>query len=319
MSGTSIIKNIDKTPNSRYFNAHYFCDYIELLTLINRDVLSSSDIYDVFSKDNKISHTGDKKNALNDDKWYSRIYDWFLLLETRQGKFGKSYPFIVNDDSIKLKNTITNDATIFYIFLLLSSTRKYINDKNILTTDFENISKKALTNYLPTFSKTFQFGKSNVNYNKYYGHITNKIDTLANDLKCEIRYQSHFFSSENSGDGGLDIVAWVPFEMDENKNNIQIYLGQCATGKDWLKKQDDTQKFPNKYICFNGYINYIMFIPYDGRNNDEKFNEEADMGDYLLFDRFRIIAMIKDYSFIKKLPSYTAVVEKILKYEKDIV
>ncbi|MEA3512633.1 MAG: hypothetical protein U9R37_03430, partial [Campylobacterota bacterium] len=206
-----------------------------------------------------------------------------------------------------------------YIFLLLSSTRKYIKDNNLLTTDFEKISYEVLKNYLPNFAQTFQFGKSNVSYPKYMGHITNKIDTLSKDLKCTTKYKSHFFSANNTGDGGLDVIAWVPFNNDSNYSNIQVYLGQCATGKDWLNKQDDTQKFPNKYINFDGHINYIMFIPYDGRDLNKNFIEENKMGDYLFFDRFRMLKIIEDYDLIETLDSFNNIVEKVIAYEEDIV
>ena len=319
MSGTSIVQGIDKTPTSSYVNAHYFCDYIELLALLNNtDIVSSSDVYDRFLEDGKINEIGSDESAETNDTWESRINEWFTLLEARQNEFGSLYPFRVNRNTIKLHNTIDSQKNT-YIFLLLSSTRKYIKDRNLLTTDFERVSYEVLKNYLPSFAKTFQFGKSNVSYDRYTGHISNKIDILARDLKCETRYKPHFFSPTNTGDGGLDIVAWVPFENDTNQCNIQIYLGQCATGLNWLDKQDDTHKFPNKYITFDGYVNYIMFIPYDGRNSNRDFLEEGAMDNYLFFDRFRLLKMIDDYSLVETLPSFNEIVQKVIDFEEDIV
>lgn len=319
MNGISIVKEISRTPDSSYFNAHYFCDYIELLALINNtDIISTSNVYDRFLEDEKINEVGEEGSSEADEAWESRIDEWFTLLEVRQNEFGNLYPFLINKNTIKLLASL-DDSNNTYIFLLLNSMRRYISDKNLLTTDFERISHLVLKNYLPDFAQTFQFGKSNISYDRYTGHITNKIDILAQDLKCQTTYKPHFFSSSNNGDGGLDIVAWVPFTNDLNQCNIQVYLGQCATGKDWLDKQDDTHKFPNKYIKFDGFVNYIMFIPYDGRNLKRKFFEEAKMDNYLFFDRFRLLKMIDDYSFIKTLPSFATIVQKVIDYEEDII
>ena len=319
MPETNVLKDISKTPTKAYFNAHYFCDYIELLAVLNNtDIISISDVYDRFLEDDRIKGLGSTEGIESNDKWNSRITDWFILLENRQLEFDNFYPFEVSANTICLKEVI-NDENNCYLFLLLSSTRKYINDKNSLTTDFELVSFMSLKQYLPNFSKIYQFGKSNVSYDRYTGHITEKIDLFAKDLHYKTKYNPYFFAEANTGDGGLDLVSWVPFESDINQNNIQIYLSQCATGYDWLNKQDDTHKFPNNYIDFKGHINYLMFIPYDGRNIDSTFNEEAQMGTYLLFDRIRLLKTLNDYSFIRALPSFNSIVEKIIEFEEDIL
>ena len=318
MNGSNIVHGISKTPSFSYFNAHYFCDYIELLALLNNtDIVSASDIYDRFLEDGKIEKIGSEESAEINDKWESRIDEWFTLLQNRQDKFGDLYPFLITENTIKLHDTIDSQKNS-YIFLLLSSNRQYIKDGNLLTTDFERVSYEALKNYLPSFTKIFQFGKSNISANRYTGHITNKIDTLARDLKYRTKYKQQFFATTNTGDGGLDIVAWVPFEEDKNNCKIQVYLGQCATGNDWLKKQDETNNF-NNYIDFEAHLNYVMFIPYDGRNTDSTFNEEAKMGDYLFFDRFRLLKMINDYSLVETLPSFDEIVQRVIDFEEDIV
>ena len=318
MNGSNIVHGISKTPSFSYFNAHYFCDYIELLALLNNtDIVSASDIYDRFLEDGKIEKIGSEESAEINDKWESRIDEWFTLLQNRQDKFGDLYPFLINENTIKLNDTIDSKKNS-YIFLLLSSTRQYIKDGNLLTTDFERVSYEALKNYLPSFTKIFQFGKSNISANRYTGHITNKIDTLARDLKYRTKYKRESFATTNTGDGGVDIVAWVPFEEDENNCKIQVYLGQCATGNDWLKKQDETNYF-NNYIDFEAHLNYVMFMPYDGRNRNSTFNEEAKMGDYLYFDRFRLLKMINNYSLVETLPSFDEIVQRVIDFEEDIV
>lgn len=315
---TDIVRDIDTKPSEAYFNSHYFCDYIELLAVVNNsDILSISDILNRFIEDNDA--IGTEENNEDRDKWETRMQEWFSILSARQSAFKSFYPFIINNTTIELKDSITNKKKA-YIFLLLSSVQKYIHHRSILTSDFEELSVVVLKKYLHSEKNIHRFGKSMADYNKYKGHITQKIDLLAKDLKCDTQYKSHYFADNNSGDGGLDVVAWTIFSGDTNQNNIQIFFGQCATGKDWLKKQNDTKKFEDRYIHFTSDINYSMFIPYDGRNANRELNEEAKMGKYLLFDRVRILYLLEsNVNEVVELSSFDRVVDKVINYKEGIV
>jgi len=319
MSGNSVFKKLSSVPEKSYFNEHYFCDYVELIALVsNEDIVSSSDIYDRFYDDGKINVNSSELNSEEVDKWESRIISWYELLKYRENYYGISYPFIINRKTIKLKHDL-NSNQLIYLFLLLNSNLKYIEDKNILTSDFEEVSLQAFKEYLPTIAKIYRFGKSMINNDRYTGSISDKIDLFASDLKYNTKYEPHFFAENNNGDGGLDIVSWIPFKDDLNTNNMSIYFGQCATGKDWVKKQDDTKKFEN-YINFKSNISHVLFIPYDGRNIDSKFNEESTLSLNLLFDRLRIINLLLDNdTVVEELISFSSILKKAISYEEDIV
>ncbi|MBA5249715.1 MAG: hypothetical protein FE834_09350 [Gammaproteobacteria bacterium] len=316
-----MINNLNITPEKPYFNKHYFCDYIELVSLVsNPCFLSKSDILERFYQDEKNVTSGTIDNGNQDDKWESRVSDWFLMLDSRKNEFKDFYPFNINDNKISLKNNLNREHKA-YIFLLLNSTQKYLNNTNNLTSDFELMSLEVLRKYLPKNSRSYKFGKSGVNNSRYKGCIETKIDLLAQDLQCKTNYEPYYFSSHDNGDGGLDLVAWTVFTPDDtNQNNIQIYLGQCATGKEWLSKQDDTEKFESKYIDFQSNINYMMFIPYDGRNLDRTFNEAGRMGKYLLFDRLRMLFLF-DCNLTNNMPSFSvdSIIEATIQYQENIV
>lgn len=326
MNGISkMIKNIEKVPSQSYFNSHYFCDYIELLALINNnDLLAVADIYDRFYEDNSIeipennsdSELGSEVSQTN-DAWESRIKEWFSILDTRKNVFKEFYPFIISQNTIKMCSELTYKQQL-YIFLLLNSNQNYIRNSNQLTSDFEEFSLRALKNFLPNNAVCYRFGKSMLE-DKYSGHITKKIDDLARDLKYSTKYKASYFAPNDNGDGGLDLVSWIPFEGDENQNNMQVYLCQCATGKEWYKKQDDTDKFIDNYIDFRTQVNLVMFIPFDGRNMDRTFNEEAKMKKNIIFDRVRLVYLLQENkNLITELKSFE-IVNKIIEFEEDIV
>lgn len=322
-----MIKNIEKVPSLSYFNSHYFCDYIELLALINNnDLLSVSDIYDRFYEDSSIEvpdNNSDVDLGSNIskvcDEWENRIKEWFSILDTRKNAFNEFYPFAISQDTIQMNDELTYKQQL-YIFLLLNSNQNYVRNSSQLTSDFEELSLSALKNFLPNNALCYRFGKSMLDYDKYKGHITKKIDDLARDLKYTIKYKASYFAQNDNGDGGLDVVSWIPFEEDENQNNIQVYLCQCATGKEWYKKQDDTDKFIDNYIDFRTQVNSVMFIPFDTRNLDRTFNEESKMKKNIVFDRLRLLYLLKDnQNLISELNSFDEIVNKVIEFEEDII
>ncbi len=322
-----LIKNINSTPTVSIYKSHYFCDYIELIALVNNgDIVSTSDIYDRFYDDEKIkikSNT-DLGNETSEiiDNWEIIISDWFSILAIRERIFKEFYPFSINgENTISSKSNLTNNHKL-YIFLLLNSNQKYINQKkNLLTSDFEEFSLMALKNYLPANALSYRFGKSMLNYDRYRGKLASKIDLLSQDLKYKTQYEDDYFDNNDNGDGGLDLVSWNPFNNDENQNNMQVILSQCATGKEWFKKQYETDKFTSNFINFKTKVNSAIFIPYDGRRLDRKFTEQKEiLNDVWVFDRIRILNLLNcNIKNVLLLKSFEEIVNKIMVYEEDIV
>lgn len=317
MSGIDVLVKLSTPPSESYFNEHYYCDYIEILALAtNADVVSLSDVIKRFD----IDSAGSNGNNANQDTWESRITGWFAILKERSQEFATFYPFEIEVDNIRLKEGLT-DKNNFYLLLLLSSNLAYINStvRVLLTTDFESVSLYAFKQYLSPSSKIYKFGKSGQANDRYHGHITLKIDKFAEDLQLDTCYKENFFSANDNGDYGLDVVAWIPFHNDKNMLSIQVFLAQCATGKNWLGKQDEPLKMQNSIVGLGNAIN-TLFIPYDARNIDRTYNEQAKIKTHLLFDRCRLISLLKDdFSFIDDLNSLSDVVLKAIEFEEDIV
>lgn len=317
-----MIKNINSTPNISFHKSHYFCDYIELIALLNNEnIVSTSDIYEKFYDDNKIKLKGDATSEINDN-WEIRISEWFMILDIREKSFKEFYPFhINNENSIILKSNLTDNHKL-YIFLLLNSNQKYLSEnKNLLTSDFEEVSLITLKNYLTNNALSYRFGKSMLDSDRYKGKLSAKIDLFAKDLKYQIKYDEADLNESNNGDGGLDLVSWIPFQNDENQNNMQVVLSQCATGKEWFKKQYETDKVTSNFIDFKTQVNSAIFIPYDGRRFDRKFTEQTEiLSDMWLFDRIRILNLLDNgKDNVLELESFEKIVNKVIEYEEDIV
>jgi len=82
-----------------------------------------------------------------------------------------------------------------------------------------------------------------------------------------------------------------------------IVLGQCACGKDWDIKQNDTEFFKNYFDIKKTPI-HIMFIPYAISNTGDRFHQHDRVLDRLFFDRKRIIEQFEECNFLSELQSF---------------
>jgi hypothetical protein len=53
--------------------------------------------------------------------------------------------------------------------------------------------------------------------NGYTGSLEDKVTLLAKRLKYKVKTDD--FTNSSTGDGGLDLVAWLPFDKDDNQRH----------------------------------------------------------------------------------------------------
>ncbi|MEM8275587.1 hypothetical protein Q4R63_00625, partial [Morganella morganii] len=285
-------KLLDKTPNETLCNSHYYCDYLELLALVDcDDGISVGDIYDRFLEDNKITDIGTENGSVVNEEWMGRISGWFDEINCRVYHYGDSYPFIYDGNRIR-KNDNLNVNHNLYILMILCSLLKYINRYHILTTLFEQISYFSLKKYLPRIAEVHVFGVSSERNTRYSGSIDQKYSLLAQDLGLTRSTRPNVFREGDNGDGGVDIVAWVPFRDDPNLDRKQVFLGQSASGKNWVNKQASVDRVKNYIIDLPYNAQNILFVPYDFRDSNRYFCQNDEITASLIFDRHRIIKLI---------------------------
>ncbi|CAH1526350.1 conserved hypothetical protein [Vibrio harveyi] len=272
-----VFQNITAKIAPAFSELNYHCDFVEINALARGQQGIDEDYTE----------------TLYPTKTTDELSNLFSLLESRADWYGNSYPFDVNASEMKisLKAHIEDIHKLYIFFLMCSCNTKIVREGNILESDFEHISTLVLKAYLPTHAQVHHFGKSSYTDDRYTGLLTNKLDTLAQDLKCQTAYVAEDFADSDTGDGGLDVVAWVPFPEDNlNFMNIQVYLGQCAIGKDWVGKQTDVEKMKNNIHFPLGTVS-VMFVPHDLRKEDGHFKRNR-IRTHLMFDRFRLMNLV---------------------------
>lgn len=314
-----------KFPNPKqdhpWILEHLHADFIELRTLFwdNTSFLTIQDVI-AYYKDNNIevdykeSNTVDDQlsspNALRDEHWNRKFLGIFSIIEEREIVYGDTYPFIYYKEKIKLKPEL-NDIQKLYLYLLISSNLNNFGSlTDILTSEFETISKEALQSYLPTFLVE-EFGKNS----EYSGNTVGKIKALAAKLNIGFNQtQLNNISKNASQEKGLDVIAWAPFE--DTLASMVIILAQCACGKDWIKKKSDTSYYEDSYLHFiKMKPAHAMFIPYGLVHFDDEFYQSDRTNARLIFERKRIIDyMSGNIGRFKTTNSYN-IVEKCIEMD----
>lgn len=298
---------------------HLYADYLEMVSLFsNSNYISSSDLLDRFRDEGLITkRKADDEQAEDNDKhehWVNQIFE--IILE-RKILFQDDYPFeILGNNKIKLKSIDDlNDRHKLYLFLLASSCL-YLFEifESDLTKEFESVCYEALRKFLPSHSTVKSFGKNS----DYTGTAVEKINNLASDLKVKVNNAYlNKISKKGNQERGLDIIGWIPF--NDSVANFLSILCQCACGKEWYKKLNETRRYENYYEFHCNKPVHAMFIPYALINYQcSDFHQADEITDSLLFERKRILNYVSDTTFFNALNS-KSIIDKCIEYEEDIV
>src|SRR6267142_1114941 len=318
---SSFVK-LQRLPRHALFDAHIWVDYIELLCLFGLDKeISKADFLRHYKKRQDIGEAPPSEPAETElavesvegeefddlapaeqrDRMELKVDDWFRHLSYRSGAFDDFYPFLLSDDQDVL--TVKTSLTLrhqLYVFFLLSSNLAYFGQhQSKLTRNFEVLSAEVAKTFLPNSAEVHVFGAGH--NGRYTGSLWRKIERLANDLKEMPLVKATDFSPHDSGDKGLDIVAWVPIE--DSMPNFPLMFGQCAcTLDDWVQKQSSSaaDAWRNTIQLSNAPGN-IAFIPFCLRRPDGSWHRRQDIHQTILVDRLRFISLLRGkYSSLKE-------------------
>ncbi len=323
---------IELTAPPKTNDVYMWADYIELLCLVNPDrVYSKADIIDRFSESldldeelvriDKEGEVTPLRPTERNDKRANQAYDWYAHLLYREATFGDSYPFYLssNGDTLHRYPELTAKHKV-YIFFLLAANLRYLQEHHPITSSFEIVSLEALKNYLPNQALVYPFGKGSSSGARYTGRLFDKIKRLAEDLGERLNCDESNFKPTNSGDGGLDIVAWLPFDGDPSTGFV-IVFAQCACTADWDVKQLSSSRVRwSRYIVFSVPPTNICFIPICFRSSTGSWDNPTDILETILIDRVRLIRLLK-HSYDKLVDGVIPLplVQRIIDYEEPLV
>ena len=127
--------------------------------------------------------------------------------------------------------------------------------------------------------------------------IYNRFKALSADLNETLISQPNHFSPQSTGDAGIDIIGWIPF--NDNLSSRVVYVGQCKCSDDWKKAYDPVSKL-RRILTITSYIQ-LMFIPFCFRDLGGRWAEPQEADKFVTLDRFRIVSL-----FSNKINNFTS-------------
>ena len=253
--------------------------------------------------------------AENNDNWSLKVGNWFRHLQYRADAFGANYPFKVSPsgDLVEVEDKLTSGQKL-YVFLLLCANLRYCSKaESTLTRSFERLSSEALRTWFSDAAEVHVFGTSEQT-GPFKGSLKNKIDQLAKSLGELPKMDKRTLAPTNSGDGGLDIVAWVPLG-DSNTHRLVVF-GQCACTDEWKTKQHSSSAHAwRQRINLAVDSNNVVFIPHCLRRQDGSWYDQEPIV-CIMIDRLRYVHLMKDkLSQFEQETAHAVVVEALKQRE----
>lgn len=324
MAAKQILANLESLPASS--DDYLWCDYIELLCMTSVDAKCSAgnllelmeggaetnppinddddDDDDVIADDAALGNIDldavgehdmqaqlrvDRESQIRDAR-EARAGLFFTSLAFRQELFGDAYPFSVDvaTKELTLSQQLT-DAQVLYLQLLLSSSLRYVPKKrrHELTEPFEQLSAVVFACILPADWVVHRFGAKAAN--RYKGHLFERLKKLTKDLRGTVIDTLDDYKKRNSGDGGLDLVAW--HSMGDLRVGIPIALAQCGcTAEDWpLKSLEASPSKLGAHIHVHHPWATYYFLPLDLARPKHKWQRFSSFSRAIMVDRKRLL------------------------------
>jgi hypothetical protein len=185
------------------------------------------------------------------------------------------------------------------------------NHHNELTKSFEAACFSVFIRLMPQGSVFKCTGAGHTGEHSYTGNLFNKMKKIAEDIRCTANFKESDFKPKDSGDGGIDLLAWHP--MGDNSPGMPIAFAQCGCSKeDWSFKQLEASpaKHRTRLPVMHTWSTYY-FLPLDLRDQSGGWARASDIGEAIIVDRHRLLKLIDQYQLSKEMPDWL-IVEKAL-------
>jgi len=293
-------------------DTHTLADFMELLCLISMDgELSISDMDD-YIKDNK----GQTPFApLNETEGV----DILNQVSWRQNAFGSAYPFSRRGSSkvIRLEENTTSFQNLYIFFLLcanLPMLERSIRQK--YTDGFELFSLQALKLFWPAAGSVTSFGK---NTSSFDGAKHERMNQLSSHIGGKADAEPYLFRERDSGDGGIDLAAWLKLDNHESQN-IPSALAQCACSREqWPVKQSEiAYERLSRVLSPSTKWTEFLFCPISFRNNLGRWAYPAEVAAIVLVDRLRLMSFLADLPYVEE-GHFPSVFNETIQKSMDLV
>lgn len=277
----------------------FWADFAELRALVHPDRCFSRG--DLASLAQRMRDTASDRGFNHETRWR----DLVSFAGARGQAFGAAYPFRVSDDDDTLELAVDNNAAQrTYLQLLLASLMRHVplTRRGELARFFEMTCHAVFSHLMPKGSEIRATWANGGAEAPYTGTLFQKMQQVAQDIRCMANFTERDFKPTDTGDGNIDLIAWHP--MADTRPGIPIAFAQCGCSKDdWRFKQLEASyaKHGWRLPVMHPWAAYY-FLPIDLRHADGGWAYQGDIGQAIIVDRLRILRLTSQYDLHEKLP-----------------
>ena len=273
-------------------------DYIELLAITHPDRCYSKGDLSGLARRIKSS----TKRVINyEERWR----DIINFAGTRHEAFAEFYPFNISadQDTVSFDFKKSPEHQSYVGLLIASSLRRVAVGMSDITLQFEEASLEVFKSLQPIGAEVHATWAGAGADAKYQGNLYKKMQAIAADLRCKQNFEVADFNERDTGDGGIDLIAWHP--MEDIREGMPISFAQCGCSKsDWTFKHVEAHpiKHRRQLPVMHPWAAYY-FMPLDLRRSDGDFAKKSDIGEAIIVDRLRILRLARKYDALKNFPA----------------
>lgn len=293
-----MLQSLEAPPSSA--DPLFWTDFVELRALIHPDrCYSRGDLLGLLKRNRD---TSPARSAPGDE---ARWRDLINFAGARTQEFGLAYPFSVSDDCDTLAfsgaESVEQHA---YLRLLMSSLMRHFprTRTSEIGRFFEEVSHAVFRRLMPEGTQVHPTWASGGEEARYKGPIFEKMTMIAKDIRCSANFQERDFKPNDTGDGGIDIIAWHP--MADDREGIPLAFAQCGCSKDdWKFKQLEASpaKHYRQLPAMHAWATYY-FLPLDLRHADGDWAYKSDIGQAIIVDRLRLLRLSQQFNLLNEWP-----------------
>jgi len=278
----------------------FWTDFIELKALINPDRCYSRG--DLMALLKRTRDTAIDRERHDESRWR----DVVGFCQTRIVEFGEAYPYRISEDldTIELAEDITPSRAA-YLSLLLSALMRHVpkNRYGEVARFFEVTSQAVFCRLMPEGAEIHPTWANGGEAARYQGTLYEKLQQVAQDIRCNPNFEARDFHQNDTGDGGIDLIAWHP--MADSREGIPLAFAQCGCSKeDWKFKQLEASfpKHQRHLPVMHPWATYY-FMPLDLRHADGDWAYKSDIGPAVIVDRLRLLRLSAQYQLFDDWPA----------------
>ncbi|CAG0983701.1 hypothetical protein MTYP_01902 [Methylophilaceae bacterium] len=286
---------------------HLLADLAELLLIVRyngRTSLHKNDIESILQNgtispeeiDAEISvEAQDVSDAEKNGRREQQLEDLLTHLDYRANALTDYYPFVLNGETLILREDITEKQRVYMFLVACSRLRSFagVGIPQKWAKKFALLSKEALGGLLPEHANVRIFDANSEDRVNYYNtDLRIALKRLGRDLRVLGINEEECNKKGPSGDAGLDLVAIVDF--DDGAATAYAVLAQCgAQETGWPKKtlEAHAMRFRNFFQMMIDYPG-VMFTPVCFRVADGSWVDTQSANGIFLADRGRILKLL---------------------------